>query len=250
MNAIAGGGTLLTFPALVALGVPPIIANATSTVALWPGSLSSMWGYRDELRGAAKWAGGFALPSLLGGMIGAELLLHTTAGQFAAIVPWLVLGATGLFMVQVPVMKAIRRRQGHIAATVVAADRDHERTRDRAPAHILFYQLLVSIYGGYFGAGIGILMLAVLGFMGLTNIHRMNGLKNWGAMCMNFIAAVTFAFSALVDWRIAGAMAVGAITGGYAGSRAAQRVGQRMVRWAIVAIGLASGIWLFAARIH
>jgi uncharacterized membrane protein YfcA len=110
------------------------------------------------------------------------------------------------------------------------------------------FQFLISIYGGYFGAGVGILMLAGLGFMGLTNIHRMNGLKNWGGLCMNAVAAVVFAAAALVNWPVALTMAAGAFGGGYVGSRVAQRVGQRVVRIAIATIGISSGIWLMVAR--
>jgi uncharacterized protein len=241
MNSIAGGGTLLTFPALVALGLPPINANATSTVALWPGALGSMWGYRGELTGARPWAVGFAIPSVLGGVVGALLLLWTPAERFSAIVPWLVLGATVLFMVQRPVMKWFTT---HRAGTT---ESDAERTSRRPPLAILGYQFLVAIYGGYFGAGVGILMLAALGFMGLSNIHRMNGLKNWGGLCMNAVAAAMFAFTRLVNWPVALAMAVGAISGGYLGSRTAQRVPQRLVRGAVVAIGLISGLALLLA---
>jgi uncharacterized protein len=240
MNSIAGGGTLLTFPALVALGIAPINANATSTVALWPGALGSMWGYRGELKGARPWAIGFALPSLLGGFAGAWLLLRTPAERFSAIVPWLVLGATFLFMIQRPVMRRLQHRQGGTAVID-----DHALTGRWPPASILAYQFLVSVYGGYFGAGVGILMLAALGFMGLHNIHRMNGLKNWGGLCMNVVAAGMFAFSSLVSWPVALAMAIGAVSGGYLGSRAAQRVPQALVRAAVVAIGLISGVLLF-----
>jgi uncharacterized protein len=236
MNAIAGGGTLLTFPALVGLGIPSIAANATSTVALWPGAVSSMWGYRDELAGARRWAIGFALPSLLGGGIGAWLLLRTPPSRFAALVPWLVLGATALFIAQPTVMRWVR---GHSHV-------DHDRTSDGSfpRASVLLWQLAVGIYGGYFGAGVGILMLGVLGFMGLTNIHRMNGLKNWGGLCMNAVAAITFAFSSLVSWPVALSMAVGSIAGGYVGSRGAQRVPQIYVRRVVGAIGLVGGVWL------
>jgi hypothetical protein len=241
MNSIAGGGTLLTFPALVALGIPPINANATSTVALWPGALGSMWGYRGELRGAAPWAVGFAVPSLLGGATGAWLLLRTPAERFSAIVPWLVLGATVLFMVQRPVMR-------WLAAGRASTQRsDADLTASRPPMAILWYQFAVAVYGGYFGAGVGILMLAALGFMGLRNIHRMNGLKNWGGLCMNAVAAAMFAFSGLVNWSVALAMAIGAIAGGYLGSRTAQRVPQDLVRGAVVVIGLVSGLLLFLA---
>jgi hypothetical protein len=113
---------------------------------------------------------------------------------------------------------------------------------------ILVYQFLVAIYGGYFGAGVGILMLAALGFMGLGNIHRMNGLKNWGGLCMNAVAAGIFAFSSLVNWPVALAMAAGALSGGYLGSRTAQRVSQAAVRAAVVAIGLISGLLLFFTK--
>lgn len=243
MNSIAGGGTLLTFPALVALGIPPINANATSTVALWPGALGSMWGYRRELTGSRLWALGFAAPSLLGGAVGAWLLLRTPPDRFSAVVPWLVLGATFLFMLQRPLVRWIAQRRERAAG----GPSDADLTANRPPMTILWYQFAVAVYGGYFGAGVGILMLAALGFMGLRNIHRMNGLKNWGGLCMNAVAAAMFAFSGLVSWSVALAMAVGAIAGGYLGSRTAQRVPQDLVRGAVVAIGLVSGLLLFLA---
>ena len=232
VNAIAGGGTLLTFPAIVGLGVTPLVANATSTVALWPGSLGSMWGYRHELTGARRWVISFTAPSLAGGAVGAWLLLHTPPAAFDRIVPFLVLGATVLFLVQGPLLRVLRP--------------DAPEASPRWS--FLAAQFLVAVYGGYFGAGIGILMLAVLGFMGLTNIHRMNGLKNWGALCINAVAVVMFAAGGIVHWPIALTMAVGGMLGGYAGSRLAQRVGHRGVRHAIVAIGLAAFVWLLLRR--
>jgi uncharacterized membrane protein YfcA len=236
INAIAGGGTLVTFPAIVALGIPPIIANATSTVALWPAAVSSMWGYRGELAGASRWVVRFTLPSLLGGALGAWLLLHTSAQRFDDIVPFLVLGATVLFLVQGP----LKRKLG-IGPTA----RDRERAEPSSPSwSFLLAQFAVGIYGGYFGAGIGILMLAVLGLMGLTNIHTMNGLKNWGGLCINAVAAIMFAASGMVNWPVALGMAVGGLLGGYAGSRLAQRVGQEPVRRAITVIGIASFVYL------
>ncbi len=239
INAIAGGGTLVTFPALVGLGVPAIVANATSTVALWPGAVGSMYGYRDELAGARNWAIRFAIPSLLGGLAGALLLLRTPAERFDQVVPWLVLGATLLFLVQRPLMAALRKRSGEKAAA-------SDDPAMRAPGiGLLLFQFGVAVYGGYFGAGIGILMLAALGFMGFTNIHRMNGLKNWGGLCMNVVAAATFAIKGFVNWPVAIAMAVGALSGGYAGSRMAQRVPQEWVRRLVVLIGFAAAIWLF-----
>jgi uncharacterized protein len=241
MNAIAGGGTLVTFPAIVALGVPPLIANATSTVALWPGALSSMWGYRRELEGARHWAARFAPPSLLGGALGAWLLLRTPAERFERIVPFLVLAATLLFLIQRPLMH--RFRLGRTAKATASEEEPRS-----PPWSFALYQFGVGVYGGYFGAGIGILMLAVLGFMGFKNIHRMNGLKNWGGLCMNAVAAAMFAFSGIVNWPVALAMAVGGLVGGYAGSRLAQAVGQERVRAAVVVIGLGSFVWLLVRQ--
>lgn len=248
VNSIAGGGTLLTFPALLGLGVPALTANATSTVALWPGAVGSMLGYMGELRGARAWAVRFAIPSLAGGLLGALLLLVTPPDRFDALVPWLVLGATALFLVQRPAMRWLRE---HSQAGRAAKDGTPPPDPALLPpsASALAYQFAVGVYGGYFGAGIGILMLAALGFMGFTNIHRMNGLKNWGGLCTNFMAAATFIFSGLVDWPVALAMALGAAVGGYGGSRLAQRVKQERVRQAIITIGLASGIWLLIDRL-
>jgi uncharacterized membrane protein YfcA len=237
VNSIAGGGTLLTFPALIAAGLSPLTANATSTVALLPASLSSMLGYRGELTGARRWAVGLAVPSLVGGGVGALLLLHTSNATFNRIVPWLVLGATGLFLVQRPLLRAIR-------GSSVAAP-SHEAVEARPlSATLLAVQLAVGVYGGYFGAGVGILMLAALGFMGFTNIHRMNGLKNGAAFCMNLVAAIAFAFSGIVDGPVALTMAIGSIAGGYIGARAAQRVPQDVVRGVVAVVGVVTGIWL------
>lgn len=229
VNSIAGGGTLITFPALLAIGIPPLVANATSTVALWPGSLASVWGYRSELTGARAWAVRFAVPSILGGFVGAWLLLLTPPDRFERIVPFLILGATGLFAAQGTVMRLVKRRAA-------------EGPLPPPPPTLLAAQFLVAVYGGYFGAGIGIMMLAALGMMGLTNIHQMNGLKNWGGMCANLTAAATFAVSGIVSWPIAIAMAIGAVVGGYGGSRLAQRVPQVAVRRAIVGVGVVAGL--------
>jgi uncharacterized membrane protein YfcA len=241
VNSIAGGGTLLTFPALLALGVPPVSANATSTLALWPGSLASMWGYRRELAGAERWALRLAIPSILGGGIGALLLLATSDEQFRALVPWLVFGATVLFALQGPVMRQLRSRV--VASPTGAVTRPVNPTTG-----MLIGQLVVGIYGGYFGAGAGIVMLAVFGLMGLTNIHQMNGLKNFNGICFNGIAAITFAMMHQVNWPIGVVMAVGSSAGGYLMSGLAQKVPQAWVRNAVTAIGFASSIWLFVSN--
>ena len=236
VNAIAGGGTLLTFPALVAAGLTPLHANATSTVALLPGSLSAMWGYRNELTGARRWAVLFAVPSLVGGAIGALLLLRTPSDAFDRIVPWLVLGATALFLAQRPILRLVRGARPHPGDVLLSSN--------PPSIGLLAGQLLVGIYGGYFGAGIGILMLAALGLMGFSNIHRMNGLKNWGGFCMNLVAASAFALSDIVRWPVALAMALGSVAGGYVGARTALRVSQEAVRTAVAVVGVLSGLWL------
>jgi uncharacterized membrane protein YfcA len=201
-----------------------------------------MWGYRDELGGARAWVLRFTLPSVAGGALGAWLLLRTPPDRFARIVPFLVLGATLLFLAQGPLMRRLReRRGGPAAAPAVESDGEDPRV---APLLFIAGQFAIGVYGGYFGAGIGILMLAGLGMMGFTNIHRMNGLKNWGAVCMNVVAAAIFAFSGVVHWPVALTIAVGGLLGGYAGSRVAQRVGQQPVRRAIVFIGFASFLFL------
>jgi uncharacterized protein len=238
VNSIAGGGTLLTFPALLGLGVPAIAANATSTVALWPGSFASLMGYRRELVGVERWATRLAVPSLLGGLVGAVLLLITPEARFRALVPWLVFGATLLFALQGPVMRWLRQR------LQVSASAEPIRALDPSPL-VLTSQFAVGIYGGYFGAGAGIVMLAVFGLMGLTNIHQMNGLKNINGICFNGIAAIAFAVMGQVNWPIALVMAIGSSAGGYAMSGLAQRVPQAWVRHAVTMIGIGSAIWLF-----
>ncbi|MEO7456524.1 MAG: sulfite exporter TauE/SafE family protein [Gemmatimonadaceae bacterium] len=238
INAIAGGGTLLTFPSLIAAGIPALVANATSTVALVPGAMSSFFGYRDELAGARKWAVALFVPSLLGGGTGAWLLLHTPAATFDLVVPWLVFGATVLFVLQPRLVGWIRTHEHD------SVDDDALTRRGPTPV-LLAWQYLIGIYGGYFGAGVGILMLAALGFMGFTNIHRMNGLKNWGGFWMNTVAAVSFAASGIVDWPVAILMAGCATLGGYVGSRGAQRLPKHWVRRVVAFVGFSSAGWLF-----
>lgn len=232
MNSMAGAGTLITFPVIVALGLSPLVANATSTIGLLPGAAGSMWGYRSQLAGARPWVIRFTLPSLLGGAAGALLLLRTGEERFAAIVPYLVLGATLLFMLQGPLMRRLGR-----------GDSEAE-LGNASGAGFFLAQFAVGAYGGYFGAGVGILMLATLELMGHRNIHRMNGLKNWGGLCMNVVAAGMFIASGIVHWPVALAMSVGGLLGGYSGSRLAQRVGQVAVRRAVIGIGLGSFAWL------
>lgn len=254
---MAGGGTLITFPAVVGLGVPPLAANATSTVALWPGSLAGMWGFRGELAGTRAWLVWFTAPSILGGVAGALLLLYTPAGRFEAIVPFLVLGATLLFLLQRTITRVLARKavgtpeRAERVKNVHSAETANDAAPDVMPRPSIWFlvaQFGVAVYGGYFGAGIGILMLAAFGLMGLTNIHKMNGLKNWGATCINGCAATMFVFSGIVEWPVAIAMAAGSLAGGHIGARLAIRAGQLWVRRTVVAVGFGSFVWLLLAR--
>ncbi|MGE5278464.1 MAG: sulfite exporter TauE/SafE family protein [Acidobacteriota bacterium] len=235
MNAMAGGGTILTFPTLMLLGEPAITANATSAVALWPGSAASLYGYRREVRGHRDWLMRLFLPSLLGGALGAVLLLKTPPRTFEGLAPFLVLFATVLFALQGALSRWIGSPR--------TAGRDSARS-----AAAWIFQLGVAVYGGYFGAGIGILMLTVLGFLGLSDIHAANGLKNFFAMCINGVAAAYFIARGAVNWPAALVLIAGAIAGGYAGARFARLIGREKARSAVVVIGLAVAILLFVQR--
>jgi uncharacterized protein len=225
MNAMAGGGTILTYPTLLFIGESAITANATSTVALWPGQASSLYGYREEVLTHRDWLKTLLLPSILGGAVGAVLLLQTPTKTFEHLAPFLILFATALFMVQ------------GIVARWTGSSHAEGRSFSRWTAAWLF-QFGVGVYGGYFGAGIGILMLAVLGFLGLSDIHAANGIKNFFSMCINALAAAYFIVRGAVDWPAALIMVVGAIAGGYAGARFARRIGKDKARAAVVAIGV------------
>ena len=232
INSIAGGGTLVTFPILVALGVTPLTANTTNTMALWPGAFGSLWGYRRQFAGVGGWVASIGVTGVLGGVVGGWLLLTTGNDRFERIVPFLVLGATILFVLNGPLIRWLR---GHERAEAVAS---------KPPPAFLVVQFLVGIYGGYFGAGMGILTLGVLGLFGLTDIHKMNALKVWGALAANLVAALLFAAKGVVVWPVALVMAGSSLVGGYVGSRLAQRVGQVRVRRAVVAVGLGAFVWL------
>ena len=237
MNSVAGGGTLVAFPTLVWLGIDPIRANVTCTVALWPGSLGALVGFRRELGDSRRWMLLLGAPSIAGGLIGAGLLLLTPSRLFASIVPFLILFATILFAAGEP----INRR--------LALNADPRSQTERLPTRAwwtgaIVFQFGVAIYGGYFGAGMGILMLAALGLMGLTDIHQMNGLKNFFAVCINIVASAYFIASGRVEWTYALVMVVGAIAGGYGGAGLARKLGRRFVRRAVIVIGLGMAVSL------
>ena len=233
MNALAGGGTILTFPALLLAGVPAIQANATSTVALVPGAISSLAGYRREVGAHRQWLTRLLIPSLLGGALGSVLLLLTPEKIFARLAPFLVLFATLLFLFQIVWSRRTTGADGGERASWGLAT---------------IAQFCVAIYGGYFGAGVGILMLVILGFLGLTDIHAMNGLKNFFGICINGVASAWFIFKGVVNWPLALLMMVGAIAGGWIGAGFARRIGKVKARIAVVVIGFGITIVLFLQR--
>jgi hypothetical protein len=177
----------------------------------------------------------FGLPSLAGGIIGALLVIKAGNALFDRLVPWLIFSATALFLLQDPLRKLIMPD-----TAAGSAEGSLSRTR---PAGAMIFQFFVAVYGGFFGAGMGILMLAAMGMMGLGSIHRMNGLKNFAAVCINGVAAATFAIEHRVIWPLAALMAVGAVAGGYGGAGLARRMGRDNVRRLVVAIGIIIGIW-------
>lgn len=230
LNAVAGGGSFLTLPALVYAGASPVLANATGTVALLSGYVSGAWGLREGLRappglsmrGLLGW-------SLLGGSAGAALLLWTDDRTFRVLVPWLLLGATALFAVA----PRLLRQRGHVAATPL-----------RAAAGVF----AVAVYGGYFNGGLGILLLALFGLLGEHDLRVGNGLKNVVSAVLTAVAVLVYAAGGLVLWPEAIAMTVAAVAGGYVGARGARRLPPAVLRAGIVVTGLVMAGLFFRRR--
>jgi uncharacterized membrane protein YfcA len=230
VNSMAAGGGLLTLPTLIWLGVPSVNANATNIVAIWPGSFGAMLAYRRELRKTEPRVYTLIVPSVVGSAIGAMLLARTPRALFDGIVPALILFATVLFMLQ----DRIRRRLNEVAGTVL-------RTHWLAWAMVL--QLLVGMYGGYYGAAQGIPMLAALSLTH-SNIHQINGLKNLFASCINAVATIFFVAAGLVIWGDALTMAAGTMVGGVGGALVARRIGGDAVRRFVVIVGFGMAVSL------
>lgn len=226
INAIAGGGTLITFPALLLFGTAPIVANATSTLALVIGTAGSIFGFRHQVAAVKPWLVRFIPVSLVGGLLGSVLLTRTSNEFFARLVPFLILFATVLFLAQ----GAFRR----LANREASAHASHPSVWVAVA-----FQFAVAVYGGFFGAGIGILMLASLGFLGLADIHEMNAVKNVLSSVINIVAAAWFVVSGLIDWPKTAVMTVGALAGYWLGAHYSQRIPQGRVRTAITVIGFA-----------
>jgi uncharacterized membrane protein YfcA len=238
VNTLAGGGTLLTFPSLMGFGrLSAALANGTSTVALVPGSLAGAWGFRRELGEARRWLRILLPPSLLGGLIGTLLVTELPSSYFDAMVPWLILTASLLFLVQ-PVLAQ------HFPSNAEGLP------SGRVQAAVVFFQLLVAIYGGYFGAGIGILMLSSLSFMGIRDIHRLNALKTILAAAINGMSVIVFMSRGFVVWHLAWPMMVGAIAGGFGAAVIGRRLPKRLVRWFVIVVGLSLAAYYFALQMN
>jgi hypothetical protein len=227
INSVAGGGSFLTFPALLFAGVPAIPANATNNTAMWLGVVASARGYREEIRTYRGVIVPAMVISLIGSLGGAVLLLHTPPKIFERLIPWLLLFATVVFALSPLLTKKHENRDVHSPWQLAA-------------------QFAVSIYGGYFGAGMGILMLAILSFSGLPTMNAMNGVKNLLSIVINGIAVIPFVIAGAINWPIALFMAVFAMIGGYAGARIFRRVPSNITRIIVLAIGAGMSAYFFA----
>jgi uncharacterized protein len=242
INALAGGGTLLTFPALIAAlmlanpGNPEsakVLANGTSTVALFPASLTALWGFRREYSTYSQWSAKLVPPSLIGGTIGAILVIALPEKVFAELVPWLILVAASLFAFQ----PLIAKRLG--------IGKPHEVPQGSTVIGVVAFQFVVGIYGGYFGAGIGILMLSALAMMGLSDIHAMNGLKALLGSCINGSAVAIFILKGNVEWRYALPMAVAGCIGSFVAAHYSRKLPRSLVRGFVIVIGFTLATYFF-----
>lgn len=250
VNALAGGGTLITFPTLTALGLPAIPANVTNTLAVAPGALGGLAAQRRELAGQGPRLLRLLPAAFLGGLAGGWLVLHTSEATFRRLVPWLILGASALLAVQEPLRRwLVARLAGPVPAMAPPAGEGHGSGAGAAApagrgaeALAVAAVLVASVYGGYFGAGLGVIVLAALGLVLHDSLTRLNATKQAVGFAANLSAALLFAVGGPVHWTAAAVMAVGAVIGGALGGRVASRVPAATLRRAVVAIGLAVGL--------
>jgi uncharacterized protein len=240
LNAVAGGGSFLSFPALLGMNIPPVQANATNTVAIWPGQLTSVAAYRDDVRRNLNSAWLMGLAGLLGGTAGAVVLLNTPQKTFLHLVPWLLLGAAGTFAVSGPVSRALTRLNKSRAEHEVA---DEAHAPRRLP--LFFAAIAVSFYVGYFGAGAGFLFMTLLALFGYRDMNAINALKVVGNTLANGIAFVIFIVDGQVVWRLCLAAMIAAAIGGYVSASLGRRVPQPILRGLVVVIGLSMAAWFF-----
>jgi len=257
LNSVAGGGSFITFPALIFTSVGAKVANATSTVALWPGAVASTGAYRRELvKQNRPLLVVLGVTSLIGGLLGAFLLVNTPQSTFVLLIPYLLLAATLLFAFGPTITNWLKKRRAPTGIpTGTNTSTGEAIVTTTAPGTlsmkipvlvgISFLQLIIAIYGGYFGGGIGILMLATLGLMGMENIHEMNATKTLLTACINGVAVITFIIKGLILWPQAIVMLIGAIIGGYAGAYYARKLDPRWVRGFVILVGTVMTIYFF-----
>ena len=236
LNALAGGGSFISFPALLFIRIPAVLANATNTVALWPGLAASTLAYLKRLNAPARVLVPLILTSIAGGWAGALLLLHTPQHTFLRLVPWLLLGGTLLF--------AFGNSIRSLAGKTAIVD-DLRNTSWRAILWTSIMELLVSVYGGYFGAGIGFMTLAMLAILGMRDIHAMGAIRTLLAVAINAAAVVTFIAAGAVLWPQCGVMIAGSLAGGWFGAHFAQKADPRKVRLLVIGIGVAMSAYFF-----
>ena len=233
-NSISGGGSFLSFPALLLTGVPPIQANATNTAALWPGTVASTGAYRREVAAHLRLVPLLTIVGIAGGLVGAKILLRTPQSTFMRLIPWLLLIGNLLFIFSVPIARWVRERTLH-RPRVSAATR----------AATVFLLFVITVYIGYFGAGVGILVVAVFALMGLENMHAISGLRTYLVSVSNLVAIATFIAAGAVLWPQALVMVSGAALGGYGGAHFARKLDARRIRQFIVVVGFATSAYFF-----
>jgi uncharacterized membrane protein YfcA len=235
LNGVAGGGSFIALPALIFAGIPAVSANATNTLALWPASLASAWAYRRELTAARSWAVSLSAVSFVGGLLGGLLLLRTTDTSFLRLLPWLLLIAAVTFTFGDRIQKVARRDADPLAG----------HAADKAPLFVLALQLVIAIYGGYFGGGMGIMMLAALQIAGMRNIHEMNAVKALLGVIINGVALAEFIALGAIAWAPGLVMIVGGVAGGYVGAATARRADQTYVRALVTVVAWSMTIYFF-----
>jgi uncharacterized membrane protein YfcA len=249
VNAVAGGGTLISFPTLTAMGVPPVAANITNTIALCPGFIGGMFGQRADLRGQAARLRWMVPAGAFGGVVGAVLLLFTDQRVFRALVPFLILLASLLLAAQGPIRSLLLRQAGRRHAATSDPGPQTPDPGPRTPASLTALPVAAAaIYGGYFGAGLGVILLASLGLLLADTLTRLNALKQAISFAANVAAAMVFVGSGQVVWPAAGVMAVGALAGGALGGRLAGAINPDVLRRLVVAAGLIVSVVYFLRR--
>ncbi|WP_309647022.1 sulfite exporter TauE/SafE family protein [Nocardioides sp.] len=237
LTSTVGVASLLSFPVLVAVGLPPVVANVSNTIGMTPAGLSGSFGYREELREHPRVTATVIATCAIGSVLGAVLLLALPAGVFEAVVPWLILGTCLLVGAQPTISRALRRR----------LPEDHEAAvRTRMSPVTTGFSTLVGVYGGYFGAGSGVMMVAVLGFGLDLELRVVNGLKTLAILSGNVIAALIFVVVAEVDWRAVALLAAGSVVGGYVGARVGRRLPPTLFRVLIVLAGITAAVTMLA----